>query len=95
MRLFFVLMTLMLSVARASAGDVCTEVAERSNARILCTKGDSEYHLNYQDWVVRELTLASGHYDALIAALCADRQVVHETWKLPFRPQEQRTIRCK
>lgn len=94
MRFFLVLVALLLSVARASA-DVCPEVIERSGARILCTKGASEYHLDYRDWIVRELALASGHYDALIAALCADGQVVHETWKLPFRPQEQRTIRCE
>jgi len=92
MRFFIVL--LMLVVAPVASADECSAVEEHSYGHIKCIKDDFGYTLLYDSWISRNITLASGQYDDMIATLCVAGGVVRETWKPPFKATQIRTTTC-
>jgi hypothetical protein len=87
-------MLLFLVASAADANAACRAVEEHSRGHIKCTRDDFGYTLKYDNFLSRQITLASGKYDEMIETLCVAGGVVRETWYKPFRGTQLRTTHC-
>lgn len=89
------LLAALLLLPGAAHANLCFTVEERSHGQIECQKDSFGYLLEYESWIARRAVLASGRYDDMISALCADGGLVRESWTPPFQDTQLRTTTCQ